>query len=97
LTLENAASIANLSVPSFCRYFKRRTNKTYICFLNEIRIAQACRLLSNEELSIASICYNCGYTSVSYFIKKFKEITGFTPLNYKKKNTKMIAPLEEPL
>lgn len=93
LTLENAASIANLSVPAFCRYFKKRTNKTYVSFLNEIRIAQACRFLSNEDLSITSICYNCGYTSVSYFIKKFKEITGFTPLNYKKNKIKTWLPL----
>jgi|SRR5690554_5910519 len=92
LTLEKAAAIANLSVPAFCRYFKKRTNKTFIQFLNEIRITHACRFLTEEELSVASVCYNCGYTSVSYFIKKFKEITGHTPLVYKKKfNNKVIA------
>jgi AraC-like DNA-binding protein len=85
LSLEKAAEIANLSIPAFCRYFKKRTNKTFIRLLNEIRIAHACTLLLEKDLSVASICYNCGYTSVSYFIKKFKEITGFTPLSYKKK------------
>lgn len=92
LTLDKAAAIANLSVPAFCRYFKKRTNKTFIRFLNEIRIAHACRLLAEEELSVASICYTCGYTSVSYFIKKFKEITGHTPLTYKKKFNVLISP-----
>ncbi len=85
LPLEKAAAIANLSTPAFCRYFKKRTNKTFIQFLNEIRIKHACRLLVEEDLSIASICYTCGYTSTSYFIKKFKEIMGYTPLSYKKK------------
>lgn len=84
LTLEKAAAITNFSVPAFCRYFKKRTNKTFIHFLNEIRIMHACRILIEEEQSVASICYTCGYSSVSYFIKKFKEITGYTPLIYKK-------------
>lgn len=85
ITLENIAKIANLSTPAFCRYFKKRANKTFIKFLNEIRVAHACRLLMVEDLPVASICYTCGYSNVSYFIKQFKKITGFTPLNYKKK------------
>ncbi|MCE5345538.1 MAG: AraC family transcriptional regulator [Bacteroidales bacterium] len=85
ITLEKAASIASLSLPSFCRYFKKRTNKTFVKFLNEIRISYACRMLAEEDLPVARICYTCGYTNVSYFIKQFKEITGQTPLSYKKK------------
>jgi AraC-like DNA-binding protein len=84
IKLENVARIANLSTPAFCRYFKERTNKTFIKFLNEIRISHACRLLVEEELSVANIGYTCGYSNVSYFIKKFKNITGLTPLNYRK-------------
>jgi AraC-like DNA-binding protein len=91
LTLDKVAAIANLSVPAFCRYFRKRTNKTFIRFLNEIRITHACRLLAEEEHSIAGICYTCGYTSVSYFIKKFKEVTGHTPLAYKKKVNNVTA------
>jgi AraC-like DNA-binding protein len=85
ITLDNAASIASMSTPAFCRYFRERANKTFIKFLNEIRIANACRLLAEEDLPVARICYSCGYSNVSYFIKQFKKITGFTPLSYKKK------------
>jgi AraC-like DNA-binding protein len=85
ITLDNAASIANLSTQAFCRYFRERANKTFIKFLNEIRISNACRLLAEQDLPVARICYNCGYSNVSYFIKQFKKITGFTPLSYKKK------------
>ncbi|MEN8226325.1 MAG: AraC family transcriptional regulator [Bacteroidota bacterium] len=84
ITLENVATIANLSTPAFCRYFKIRANKTFIKFLNEIRISHACRLLVEEDQPVASICYTCGYSNVSYFIKQFKKITGLTPLSYKK-------------
>jgi AraC-like DNA-binding protein len=84
ITLEKAASIASLSAPAFCRYFKQRTGKTFIQLLNEIRISYACRYLSAEDLPVARICYICGYTNVSYFIRQFKGITGLTPLSYKK-------------
>jgi AraC-like DNA-binding protein len=85
ITLEKAASLACLSTPSFCRYFKKRTNKTFIQLLNEIRISNACRYLSEEDIPVTRICYACGYTNVSYFIRQFKGITGMTPLSYKKK------------
>jgi AraC-like DNA-binding protein len=84
IPLEKAAAVANLSTPAFCRYFKKRTNKTFIQFLNEIRISYACRLLAEEDFPVARICFNCGYTNVSYFIRQFKGITGYTPLAYKK-------------
>lgn len=85
ITLENVSEIASLSTQAFCRYFKKRTNKTFIRFLNEIRIAHARRKLIEDDLSVASICYTCGYSNVSYFIKQFKKISGFTPLIYRKK------------
>lgn len=85
ITLDRASSIANLSRPAFCRYFKKRANKTFVRFLNEIRVGQACRLLINENQSVADICYSCGYNNISYFIRQFRAITGFTPLGYRKK------------
>jgi AraC-like DNA-binding protein len=85
ISLQKAAFFANLSTAAFCRYFKKRTNKTFIQFLNEVRIGQACRLLVNENYSIAEICYTCGFNNNSYFIRQFKTITGFTPLGYRKK------------
>jgi AraC-like DNA-binding protein len=85
IKLATAASIANLSKPAFCRYFKKRANKTFVRFLNEVRVGQACRLLVNENHSIAEICYRCGYNNISYFVRQFRAITGFTPLGYRKK------------
>jgi AraC-like DNA-binding protein/uncharacterized cupin superfamily protein len=85
ISLDKAASIANLSKSAFCRYFKKRANKTFIQFLNEIRVGQSCRLLINEDHSIAAICYTCGFNNISYFIRQFKKTTGYTPLGYRKK------------
>jgi AraC-like DNA-binding protein len=85
ISLEKVASIANLSITAFCNYFKKRTNKTFVQFLNEVRIGQACRFLVNENQTVEDIGYNCGYNNISYFIRQFKSITGFTPLGYRKK------------
>ncbi len=85
ITLDEAASVANFSTPAFCHYFKKRVNKTFIQFLNEIRVGHACRLLVDENYPVADICFMCGFNNISYFIKQFKIITGLTPLNYRKK------------
>lgn len=52
ILIEEAAIVANMSVPNFCKYFKIRTQKTYIQFLTEVRISFACRMLIENKKSI---------------------------------------------
>ncbi len=85
INLEEIAAIANLSVTSFCRYFKVMTKKTYYDFLIEIRISHACRLLVEDLLPTEVICFECGFNNVSNFYRHFKKVTDMTPLEYKKK------------
>jgi AraC-like DNA-binding protein len=85
ITLEEIASISNLSVTSFCRYFKLMTRKTYYDFLIEIRISHACRALVEDKLPTEVICFDCGFNNVSNFYRHFKKVTGITPLEYKRK------------
>ncbi|MEX6689538.1 helix-turn-helix domain-containing protein [Danxiaibacter flavus] len=84
IQLEHIAELANMNKQSFCRYFKSRTQKTFIEFLNEIRIAHACKLIAEGENHIAGIAYNCGYNSLSNFNRFFKEIKGISPKAYSK-------------
>jgi AraC-like DNA-binding protein len=84
ITLDEIASISNLSVTSFCRYFKLITKKTYYDFLIEIRISHACRLLIEDKLSTEALCFECGFNNVSNFYRHFKKITKMTPLEYKR-------------
>lgn len=82
--LEDIANVANMTKNAFCKYFKRRTNKTYISFLTELRIENACKLIqSKEDFSIAEIAYKVGFQNISNFNRKFKEIKKVTPLQYK--------------
>ena len=80
ITLKEVSALANLTPEAFCKYFKTRTRKTYTGFLNEIRINNACRLL-NEEISIANVSYDCGFTNLSNFNRVFKKIRKISPRN----------------
>ncbi len=82
IKLENIADIANLTPTAFCRYFKQRTRKTFSRYLNEIRIGQARKLISEKKSSISQICYLTGFKNLSNFNRQFKKITGLTPSEY---------------
>ncbi len=81
--LDEVAQLANLSTEAFCRYFKLHTRKTYINFLNEVRISNACQMLIQRDLPVAQICYQCGFSNVSNFNRIFRRITKKSPLTFR--------------
>ena len=83
IKLGEVAAVANLSVEAFCKYFKTRTRKTYISFLNEIRINNACKLLA-EDKAIADVCYETGFSNLSNFNRIFKRVKNMSPKDYRK-------------
>ena len=83
IDIKKAASIANLSIPSFCNYFKKLMNFTYTDFINQYRIQRACIMLQQEK-TINEISFQCGFNNVTYFNKVFKTIMKKTPSEYKK-------------
>lgn len=84
LSLSEVASLVSMSEAAFCRYFKRRTNKTFFDFVAEIRIGHACRLLLEDQLSITQIAYESGYNTLSHFNRQFKLLKEKTPLAYQR-------------
>lgn len=87
ITLNEVASIANMTPNAFCRYFKQRTTKTFVNFLIDIRIGNACKLLTkNNDFSITEISYKSGFNNLANFNRKFKAIKGVTPSEYRKKH-----------
>lgn len=85
IDVKKAASIANLSVPSFCNYFKKLMNFTYTDFINQYRVQRACIML-HQEKTINEISFECGFNNVTYFNKVFKTIMKKTPSQYKKES-----------
>lgn len=84
ISLSQVAAIACMSVQSFCHYFKLRTQKTYIDFLNEVRMAYACRQLLETDKTVTDVCYDSGYNTVAYFHRQFLKLKKLTPLQYRK-------------
>lgn len=81
VTLEKAAACVGFSKSHFCSWFKRLTDTTYINYLTDVRISAACRLLLRSH-SVATACYDSGFSSMSYFIQVFKKRCGCTPSQY---------------
>jgi AraC-like DNA-binding protein len=84
ISLKQIAEIAHMSPNVFCNFFKQRTRKTFVTFLNEVRIGYACKLLSGEQHNISEICYLSGFHNLSNFNRQFIRIVHKTPLQYKK-------------
>lgn len=83
IDLQEIADVACMTTNSFCRFFKKRTSKSFRQFLNEVRIKNASRLLVQERFSISDVCYEVGFNSITNFNKQFKQIVGKTPKEYR--------------
>lgn len=86
ININQVAEIAHLTVPSFCRYFKHRTRKTYIDYLNELRVSHARKLLITTELDVGQVGFESGFQNLSHFHRVFKKNTGLTPLSYRNRD-----------
>ena len=85
ISLDDIAEVALMTKNAFCKYFKKRTNKTYVQFLNELRVEKSSQLLlSQKELSIAEVGFQSGFGNVSNFNRQFKLVKGMTPSSFRK-------------
>ncbi len=86
IKLADLATIANMTVNSFCKYFKQKTNKTPMDFLNEYRTEIASKqILNKKELNFTQIAANCGFNSISTFNRCFSKFKSMSPSMYQKK------------
>lgn len=86
ISLKEVADITKMSIPSFCRFFKRNVKKSYFDFIREIRIGRACKLLRETNRPVLDICYDSGYNSWPNFSKQFKDVTKLSPSRYRKQH-----------
>ncbi len=83
ISLKDVADIACMTTNSFCRFFKKITNKSFTNFLNEVRIRNASRLLVQDDLPVSEVSDMVGYKSITNFNRQFKQIMGSTPQIYR--------------
>jgi len=82
IKLEEVANKVNVCPTAFCRYFKKHTGKTFLSFLNEIRIGNACKLMVEDNITISMASMASGFNNLSHFNDQFKRIMHLTPTEY---------------
>ena len=85
VSLDKAASVANMTPNAFCKYFKKVTRKTFMETIIEYRLNYATQQLVQSDKPISEIAFESGFGDVSHFYKMFKAKMRLSPLNYRKK------------
>ena len=86
ITLTMLAKQFHLSEKYISWYFKEHFYISFMQYVSHLRMTRAKHLLYSTEYSITEIAFSCGYPSVNFFIRSFKEIHGITPLQYRKQS-----------
>lgn len=89
ISLDTLASIAGLSPKYFCQVFREVTHRTPLDYVIFYRIEQSCILLTESDLSVSEISRQCGFNDSGYFTKQFRQMTGTTPLKYRRQYGKL--------
>jgi len=84
VSLDKAATVANMTPNAFCKYFKKITRKTFMETIIEYRLNYATQQLVQSDKPISEIAFESGFGDVSHFYKMFKVKMGLSPLNYRK-------------
>jgi AraC-like DNA-binding protein len=90
ITLSDAAKMVNMSDSAFSHFFKKQTGISFITYINNLRVAKACDLLANTNLSASEICYDCGFNNKSNFIRLFSKRKNMTPIEYRNHISQML-------
>ena len=83
----SAADIAaelGMSESRFSRFFRRATGNTFTDFVSRVRVNRACQLLMESDKLITHICYEVGFNNVANFNRRFLEIKGMTPSEFRR-------------
>lgn len=83
ITLEDVSSVASMSSISFNRFIKKRTGKTFVNYINDIRIGYAARWLVEKDMSVSEVAFKSGFNNIANFNRSFKAIKNCTPSQYR--------------
>ena len=83
VTLKEIGELVNMSESAISHFFKKRTGRSFITYMNDVRIGNASRLLEETTRSISDIAYSCGFNNLSNFNHTFKKYRNQTPREYR--------------
>ncbi len=84
IRLKEMAGMTHFTVNGFCRYFKNKTRRSFITFLNEVRISKAMEQLRAKDWPVSRIAMESGFSNLSNFNRQFKAVHGITPTDYRR-------------
>jgi AraC-like DNA-binding protein len=76
----------------FSRYFRRVTGNTYTDFVNRLRINKACQLLMETDRYVTNVCYDVGFNNLANFNRRFLQIKGMTPKEFRRQSDARFGP-----
>lgn len=82
--LIDIAKRVGMSESRFSRYFRRATGNTFTDFVNRLRVNRACQLLMETDQYVSTICYNVGFNNIANFNRRFMELKGMTPSDFRR-------------
>ncbi|MDF2724891.1 MAG: hypothetical protein K0Q59_4566 [Paenibacillus sp.] len=85
LTLAQVSRMCDLSPSAFAAKFKQQVGKTFVEYRNDIRLEMARNLLAKTDYTILRVSQEVGFDDLSFFNKLFKQETGLTPGQYRKR------------
>ena len=86
LTASQAAAELGMSESRFSRFFRRATGNTFTDFVNRVRVNRACHLLMETDRLVTHVCYEVGFNNVANFNRRFLEIKGMTPSEFRRQS-----------
>lgn len=84
LSLADVAAELGMSESRFSRFFRRATGNSFTDFVSRVRINSACHLLMQTDCFIADICFQVGFSNLANFNRRFLEIKGMTPSEFRR-------------
>ncbi|HNX65342.1 MAG TPA: AraC family transcriptional regulator [Bacteroidales bacterium] len=91
IKLTNVAELIGMSDSAFSHFFKKRTNRSFISYLNDVRIGHATKMLFETTHSVSEIAFLCGFCNISNFNRIFKKSKGQTPSEYRASIQKVLT------
>jgi AraC-like DNA-binding protein len=85
ISLAEVAAVARLSPAGFSRFFRRMTGRTFMNWVHELRICQACRLLVHSDRPVLTVAIESGFENLSHFNRVFRRLRGCTPREFRQR------------
>lgn len=87
LSMGDLCALVGMSESGFSRFFQRTTGNTFTDYLTHLRISKACQLLLHTDQYVNSVCQEVGFRNIAYFNRRFLELKGATPTEFRRTAT----------